>query len=325
MVVGLLDSTQVLAAVVIGLLVDSNCLELDREVAEYWPEFAAAGKGDLTVRQVLAHRAGVFGPSQGFAPSDLMSGRGARYLAAARPDWPAATLHGYSPLTTAIVMSELAARVSGRPLGAVFSEQVAARVAGDLYIGLPHAQEQRFGPLLLPPGRVVDPAIGLRLRGVGLNAPNGLLGLPNEASARRSGAMGVNGVGSARGLSALYGALLDGRLLSPETLTDMTAIHADGLDEVLGTHTRFGIAFELPTGERPFGGRNAYGHSRSATSLGYADPGSGVAFGFTCVGVRSSRLHPSGPMLSGAVDAVARGRTCELISADRLATQVLGR
>ncbi|MEV7547644.1 serine hydrolase domain-containing protein, partial [Streptomyces sp. NPDC089915] len=73
--VGVFSSTKGAAYLVAALLVQDGLLELDRTVASYWPEFAAEGKGGVTLRELLAHRAGVVGLDAGFTPEELADDR----------------------------------------------------------------------------------------------------------------------------------------------------------------------------------------------------------------------------------------------------------
>jgi CubicO group peptidase (beta-lactamase class C family) len=85
---GLFSSTQGAAHLVVALLVQDGTLELDRKVTYYWPEFASEGKGALTLRELLAHRAGLVGTDSGFTLDELSDDRAlAERLADQRPFW----------------------------------------------------------------------------------------------------------------------------------------------------------------------------------------------------------------------------------------------
>ena len=51
--------TKGMASTVIHRLADRGLIDYDSPVAEYWPEFGANGKADITVREVMRHRAGL--------------------------------------------------------------------------------------------------------------------------------------------------------------------------------------------------------------------------------------------------------------------------
>ena len=103
----------------------------------------------------------------------------------------------------------------------------------------------------------------------------------NTPEWRRAEIPSTNSHASARGVARFYAGILDGRVLSAETVAALTEIRADGPDLVLERPSRFGAGFQLPQPERPFGtGPRAFGHFGAGGSLGFADPDAGVAFGY---------------------------------------------
>ncbi|MEO2132302.1 MAG: serine hydrolase domain-containing protein [Microbacterium sp.] len=144
-ITGVFSVSKGVAAIVIGLLLDRGALALDAPVASYWPEFAAAGKADITVRTVLSHRAGILGPPEGFTPDELAdSSLAAARLAADPPLWNPGALHGYHALSIGIVMEELVRRVTGSTLQALYESEVRAPRGVDFHLGLPESEEHRF-------------------------------------------------------------------------------------------------------------------------------------------------------------------------------------
>src|SRR6185503_661525 len=106
------------------MLVARGALDLDAPVASYWPEFAAAGKGAITVRMLLSHQAGLAAISEpilddGYCDWDLIVGR----LAAQAPLWSPGTRQGYHALTFGHLVGELVRRISGRSIGAFFGDE----------------------------------------------------------------------------------------------------------------------------------------------------------------------------------------------------------
>lgn len=143
------SSTKGLAAMVALYLTDQGALELDRPVADYWPEFAANGKGDITVRTLLNHRSGLLTVETPLS-LDMLEDLDtvARAIAPQRPEWTPDSQQGYHAITYGLYLGELVRRVAdGRSLGQVFAEHVAAPVEADAYIGLPEAHEPRVARL----------------------------------------------------------------------------------------------------------------------------------------------------------------------------------
>ena len=112
--------TKVMAtAVAIEQLVERGQIDLDRPAATYWPAFAANGKGDITVRQLMTHYAGLPAgiPTRGW--SDYQGALDT--VVSLKPLAPAGTRFNYSDVDF-IVLGEIVRRVSGQPLD-VYSAQ----------------------------------------------------------------------------------------------------------------------------------------------------------------------------------------------------------
>jgi CubicO group peptidase (beta-lactamase class C family) len=126
------------------ILIDEGQLELDRRVADYWPEFARKGKREIPVRQVFNHQSGVahvepIVPYEGFNDWELMIS----LIEDTAPLWPPGTRTGYHALTIGWLIGELVRRISGQSLGRFFRERVAEPLALDCWIGLPQEHEHR--------------------------------------------------------------------------------------------------------------------------------------------------------------------------------------
>ena len=282
-ITGVFSCTKAMAMLALATLIDAGLLDLDRPVSGYWPKFGLVGKAHITVRQALSHQAGVLGPPHGFAPSELSSRRGPELLETMEPAWEPGDGHGYHGLSIGIIMEELASRLTGRPLKAIFAEQVAIPAAADFYIGLPHQLESRYQPVVVARPRPPEPEAGLMRQALHIRGlSGGLSALPNNSYARRTGSSAAGGIGNARGMARIYNYALTGSLVRSETLASLTQQQVRGHDLVLGKDTRFGVVFQLPTDLMPFGGPRAFGHDGAGGCLGYADPDARIAAGFVC-------------------------------------------
>ncbi len=225
------SATKGAAHLVAALLVQDGTLELDRKVTYYWPEFAAEGKGALTLRDLLAHRAGLVGTDTGFSLAELADDRMiAERLADQRPFWRPGTAFGYHALVIGALTGEVARRATGRTLQEVYEERIRAPHGLDLYLGLPAAHELRFRPVrpMLPTPEQqarldAAPTGPHTLTSIAFNRhgadPTDLESLPNERLIRAQGPASVGGIGAARGLAAMYAATIsgvDGRTPAPE-------------------------------------------------------------------------------------------------------------
>lgn len=288
---GVFSSTKGAAHLVVALLVQDGVLDLDQRVAHYWPEFGAAGKDAVTLRDLLAHRAGVVGADRGFTAEEIADDRViAERLAPQRPYWRPGTAFGYHALVIGALTGEVVRRVTGRSIQEHFEERVRQPYGLDFYLGLPEELEPRFRttlPMLPTPEQLAELEANATgpdsLTGIAFNrnhpkAPE-LWELPNLEVVRRLSPASVGGVASARGLAGMYAAALGG-LLSPATAAEFAQVHSIGYDLSTRKHNAFGLGFAVVSDEYPVLGQGAFGHSGAAGSQAFADPRSGLAYGY---------------------------------------------
>ena len=141
------STTKGVASTLLHLYADRGLVDYDQRVSHYWPEFAAAGKGDVTVRQLLCHEAGLYAIAdmveQGreMLDWDHMAGR----LAAATPRHAPGTAHGYHALTYGWLVGEVVRRVADmKPFPELLESELARPLGLDgLYCGVPDDQQRR--------------------------------------------------------------------------------------------------------------------------------------------------------------------------------------
>jgi CubicO group peptidase (beta-lactamase class C family) len=286
------------AHLIVALLVQDGVLDLDQKVSHYWPEFAVEGKGEVTLRELLAHRAGLVGADTGFTVEELADDRiVAERLGAQRPYWRPGSAFGYHALVIAALGGEVVRRATGRTVQEIFAERVRDAHAVDFHLGLPGDQESRFlsaQPMLATPERLA----GLAARATG---PNSLFGiafdrnhpqgpevweLPNVPAVRALGPASFGGVASARGLARMYAVAIspvDGAepLLKPDTAAAFGQIQSVGHDLVLREQKAFAVGFHATSEYYPALGQGAFGHSGAGGQQAFADPRHGVAYGYT--------------------------------------------
>ncbi|MGW4286205.1 serine hydrolase domain-containing protein [Streptomyces sp. NPDC004673] len=300
------SATKGVAAAALLLLHQRGLLDLDAPVGAYWPEFKAAGKERVLVRDLLAHRAGVPVLDRPLTPSEAADpDLGAAAVAAQAPVWEPGTDHGYHAQTYSWLTGELVRRVTGRPVGEFIASEIAAPAGADVWLGLPAAEQARagrVGPVAEPettgalkvrPKRSVadayaDPS-SLTRRAFAAITP-----LPDENDpAYRSAALPAsNGIATADGLARVYASLIgevDGgtRLFTPETMELARTEASAGPDRVLVVGTRFGLGFMLHGPASPLLSPGSFGHPGRGGALAFADPDSGTAFGYVTNGFRS--------------------------------------
>jgi CubicO group peptidase (beta-lactamase class C family) len=296
-------------------------LDPDAPVARYWPEFAAAGKTQITVRQLLSHQAGLPAlrdrlPDRSMLDWAFMT----RALAAEPPWWPPGTRHGYHVNTFGFLAGEVIRRVAGTTVGAVLRDQIAGPLGADVHIGLPAAEHGRAAEFVWPeppdaaglvggPGAAGGPADERMIVNAYLN-PRGLsgAGVVNSAAWRAAEVPSANAHATAAGVARVYAALAGGgavdgvRVVDAGALADAVTEQVYGDDLVLRRPSRFGIGFQLTQPERPLGpGARAFGHFGAGGSVGLCDPDAGVAFGYV-----TSQMGPRwrNPRNRALIDAV---------------------
>ncbi|MFF3497882.1 serine hydrolase domain-containing protein [Streptomyces sp. NPDC003247] len=295
---GVYSSTKGAAYLVVALLVQEGTLELDRKVTYYWPEFSAEGKGALTLRELLSHRAGLVGADTGFTARELADDRQiAERLADQRPFWRPGAAFGYHALVIGALAGEVVRRATGRTLQEVYEERVRAPYGLDLFLGLPDAHEPRFRaaqPMAptaeqralldsLPDGPHTLAAVAFNRHG---EEPTDLALLPNDPLIRAKGPASVGGVASARGLAGLYAAAISevggkAPLLKEDTAAEFGQCHSVGHDLVVRAHKSYGLGFQATADTwYPFLGAGAFGHSGAGGCQAFADPRSGLAYGY---------------------------------------------
>ncbi|MDH6627152.1 CubicO group peptidase (beta-lactamase class C family) [Streptomyces sp. LBL] len=305
---GVFSSTTGAAHLVTALLVQDGTLELDRKVTYYWPEFGAEDKGALTLRDLLAHRAGLVGLDAGFSQQELADDRTmAERLADQRPFWRPGTAFGYHALVIGALTGEVVRRATGRRLQEVYEERIRVPHRLDFFLGLPAALEPRYRSAqpLAPTAaqQVVLDAVPRgphTLSSIAFNTHVPEPGSPeeyvNSRAVRAKGPASAGGVAAARGLAGMYAAAIsdvDGRgpLLKPDTVAEVGQIHSVGYDLVARAHKSYGLGFQATADTwYPFLGVGSFGHSGAGGSQAFADPRSGLAYGYT----RRRMVFPGG-------------------------------
>src|ERR1700722_4912083 len=157
---GAFSASKGAAHLTLALLVQDGVLDLDQRVSHYWPEFAVEGKRDITLRELLSHRAGLVGADAGFTVGELADDRVvAERLGAQRPYWRPGTAFGYHALVIAALSGEVVRRATGATIQEHFAERVRDARAVDFPLGLPADHESRFlatEPMLATPERLAQ-------------------------------------------------------------------------------------------------------------------------------------------------------------------------
>ena len=230
--VNMFSTTKGVAALAVATAVSHGLFGYDDKVVDLWPEFAQAGKADVTVRQLLGHQAGLCVLKPAPTVRDVADpARLSAMLAAQKPAWPPGTRHGYHAITLGWYESELIRRTdpAGRTLGRFLADEIAGPLKLDLHIGLPDSvRRDRIAHLhhwsrpesLLHLSVLPGSLVAASLNPVGLLARAGCLprdvnpwaGDYNRDEVRAIEIPSANGIGTATAVAQLYGAAAAGTL-----------------------------------------------------------------------------------------------------------------
>ena len=276
-IVPVYSTTKGVAALVVARIIREAPDGYETPVSLFWPEFAAAGKQDITIGQVLSHQAGLPGfkdpidPDMWLDPPAL-----AAALADTEPLWEPGTAHGYHPTSWGYLVGEIVQRLTGRSLGTILREEICAPNAIDFHIGLPKEEHGRVAEIMRPREM---PQLGE------LNEYNKVAFLTKWASPSRGGAAwrsieipSANGHGSSKAVATLYGLYANGGKLGADQLIPEDAFGRLTARQVLGQDLVLPFVTEFAAGVMR-NNLNIYGpnpetlaHSGWGGSLALGDP-----------------------------------------------------
>lgn len=273
-------------------------IDLDRRVAEFWPDFGQAGKAAITIGQLLSHQAGLCALDESADILNYQEVIGA--LERQTPLWPPGSAHGYHARTFGFLVDELVRRLALRSVSEYWREVFALPLGLDIWIGLPLEQNFRVAVMYAArTGKVPEPAAFYRqlmepgtLARRTFSSPRGLHSVSalNAAAVRAEGIVSFGGIGSGRALAKFYAMLANGgqwegrRFFSEQTLGQMTTTLTDGIDRVFQIPTAFSAGFMKDSQKatrRIFGpSATAFGHPGAGGSHAFADPLNNLAFAY---------------------------------------------
>lgn len=303
------SATKGVNAACFAMLVDRGRISYDDKVSQYWPEFGAAGKADVTIGMLLAHQAGLSGFTAPATMADLLAGEAAaQRLAAQSPIWEPGSAAGYHGMTLGILATALFARIEGRSIKQFVAEEIATAFDLDISIGLAPEDEDRVAEMLPVPSLDTSKFdTSNRAQQAAFTNPVTPGSLSNDAAWRAADLPSANGYSNARALAGLYALLLrpreDGRTLAGRTaVSQATRCRFEGVDLVKGVYTRWSAGFWLNPGKLYGPNLEAFGHSGWGGSFAFADPIADVAVAYTMN--RMSDQFELDPRRRGLIDSV---------------------
>ncbi|MCU1395073.1 MAG: hypothetical protein JWM34_3501 [Ilumatobacteraceae bacterium] len=301
------STTKGITAIALAICADRGLIDYAAPVAQYWPEFAAHGKGDATVAQLISHQCGLYTVDGAITLAEALDWPTVTArLADTAPRWPIGTAHGYHALTFGWLAGELVRRVDPqhRGLGTFVQEELSKPLGLELWVGLPESEEARVSPMIPspPPADPAMAALAAQFIGPGtpagdalsLNGAFGTFGRDeggegfafNTRAVHAAEVPGANGISNARSLARLYAATLapvDGVQLFSDAAREkvrITVTPEGEADKCLLMNTTFGMGFMTHGPFTPYSGDGCYGHPGAGGSTSFADPGRDMAFSY---------------------------------------------
>ena len=292
-----------LAAMVMALAHSRGWIDYDERVAKYWPEFAQNGKESITIRQLLAHQAGLFAFDE-HVDRDVIADldRLARIMERQRPLWPPGERQAYHAITLGFYEGEIIRRVdpAHRTLGRVFDEEIAKPLGVDAYLRVPASlPDSRLAPLERPRAWKMFTHLSTTVamftagpqsvlhRSLISNPGTGFYVDPERVVVRELEAPSGCGVASARGIAHAYGVFAHGgaelglRRATLDALAAPARPSRNGFhDDCMDAEAKFSLGFMKPSDSFPFGSPSSFGAPGAGGSLGYADPENGIGYGY---------------------------------------------
>ena len=295
--------TKGIVAICVYLLAQEGRLELDAPIARYWPEFAANGKANVTVRDALSHRAGLPAPVQDLTLEEVLAWEPViRSLERQAPAFAPSDGHVYHAMTYGWIVGEVIRQIAGQRPGTFFRQAVAEPLGLRTWIGLPETARSSVA-WMEPPLPDEDSDVARRTAALIAEDPQlarghtmgGAYPFPkedgvvsfNDPRIQAAEIPAANGISTAHSLALLYGACVsavDGtRLLTAESIADALCVQAAGpqLSGLPDDGARWGTGFQLaspPT--QPMLGGTSFGHAGAGGQLAFADAEHGIGFAY---------------------------------------------
>jgi CubicO group peptidase (beta-lactamase class C family) len=279
------STTKGMVATLIHLLVERGKIGYETPIAGVWPEFAAHGKGGITLRHALNHTAGLANMPMGITHEQLCDWNAmVKAMADQTPVSPPGMEVAYHAITYGWLLGEVARRVDGRDFPQLLHDEIGVplKITTGIYCGLPPEMEPRVAILEAGADLAGKPLPDTTIPQAIPALVEPLYEWMNRSDARRACIPASNGIMTARAIAKHYAALLPGgvdgvELLPPERIRIATEPQFLGNAQPgdLPIDKRLGYTMDLPFSKTNFG------HAGYGGSLGFADPASGVALGFT--------------------------------------------
>lgn len=297
--VNIYSATKGIIAMAVAHLVGKGMLCYNAPVSEYWPEFGAEQKFDITIDQLISHQAGLFNFSPTVTVEELYDWQKMTFnLAAQKPRWKPGTNFAYHAITWGYLIGEIIKRVTGQTIGTYLTENIATPLEADIYLGLKDEEIRRCADMIGPNRARKTMAPSKAPKESKKLSTDPVIAPYRHASSdafRKAEIPSSNGHATALGLARCYDATISGSLIDSHALhLARTELTRGEVDRILGQVIRRARGFILNSDACYFGpSQEAYGHSGAGGAIAFADPENHVAFAYTM-----NQLHFDGPKRS---------------------------
>jgi CubicO group peptidase (beta-lactamase class C family) len=284
------STTKGVTAIALAMLADRGLIGYGQRVAEVWPEFAAAGKQDITIAQVLCHRAGLPGFEQLDSPTDIYDwDLCARRLAAQAPVFTPGSVSCYHTTTYGNLAGEILRRVTGRSIGTFVRDELAEPLDAEFHLGMPAALDGKVAEMVAPPPppQAPDNDVPLPVR-LAMGRPALDVGLTGTRAWRAAELPALNGQSNARGLARIFAMVANGgtsngkRLMSPAGIAAMSTVGGTGDDLLVGFDPQWCMGVQRNPRGKYGSNPRTIGHGGWGGSFGCADVEGRIAIGYVC-------------------------------------------
>ncbi|MEM8606934.1 MAG: serine hydrolase domain-containing protein [Myxococcota bacterium] len=290
------SGSKAVTAMLIHKLHEQERLHVDEPVATFIPEFAKKRKHNITIRDLLTHRAGIPAtPSEAIdldllsRPDEIVEG-----FCDLEPSYRPGTVQAYHAVTGGFILGEVIRRVTGQHIRDFLTETIREPLGMQYFnYGVRSDQLDKVavdaftGPIPTWPGKnLIQQSLGASMRE--------LVEFSNDPRFRTAAVPSANIIGTPEEICRFFEMLLcggtfeDTRIFEQRTVVRATLRQASGqVDRILLLPVPFSMGFMLGNKNLSFYGpktEKAYGHLGFTNVLGWADPERDVSVAFMNTG-----------------------------------------
>ena len=273
-------------AMCLALLIDRGLLNLDEAVANYWPEFGSKSKGNISVKTLLSHQAGLFAWKEKMTEEDFLNWDYCVGLLANQE-----TLHEpnseicYHPKSIGFLIGELVKRITGNSIGKFLKDELADPLNVECTIGTPAEKHINIAELMnsknlndafKEPNNIDEYVMKAFLN------PGNRTRTTNTAEFREAEIPALNCHSNSSSLAKLYDHFFNNEFVSKSTFKKITSIEVKGNDQVMKRPMQWSpVGFSIGGGKLFGESSHAFGHTGWGGSMAFTDPDNNLSVAYT--------------------------------------------